>query len=88
MLSDTEYWKLLRQAFLPFRSGPYDLASVCHLTRDGCVFSPTGDFGNNNVADLRRMEAPLAGEGARFGRPGNDAFWQHPLLNIQRVGAL
>ena len=71
MLSDTEFWKLLRQEFLPFRPSQYDLTSVCNLTCEGCLFFSGDDYlGHKDVTDLQRIEAFFAGEGARGVRFG------------------
>jgi hypothetical protein len=32
MLSDTEFWKLLRQELLPLRPSQYDITSVCNYS--------------------------------------------------------
>lgn len=86
MLSDTDFWQLLREESLPLRPSQYDLASVCNLTCEGGLFCCGDDYlGHKDVTDLQRIKACFAGEGARgvgsgyFARP----FPPHPYHRRQ-----
>lgn len=71
MLTDIEFWQLLRQEFLPLRPGQYDITSICNLTCEGCLFFSGDDYlGHKDTKDLISIEAFFAGEGARGVRYG------------------
>lgn len=71
MLTDIEFWQLLRQEFLPLRPSQYDITSICNLTCEGCLFFSGDDYlGHKDAKDLQSIEAFFAGEGARGVRYG------------------
>lgn len=71
MLNDMEFWKLLRQEFLPLRPSQYDITSVCNLTCEGCLFFSGDDYlGHRDVADLQHIDTFFSGERARGVRYG------------------
>lgn len=71
VLSDGEFWTLLRQQFLPLRPSQYDITSVCNLTCEGCLFFSGDDYlGHKDVSDLQAVEAFFSAEAARGVRYG------------------